>query len=105
MGRASAMAFLRDGDEALANRYLEATAGYMEMYRRLVGPYPYSKFALVENLWETGYGMPSFPLLGPQIIRFAFILHSSSPHALLHNWGGSGVLVVIDTGNRGEGLT
>src|SRR5690625_6570563 len=40
MGRASAMAFLRDSDEALANRYLEATAGYMEMYRRLVGPYP-----------------------------------------------------------------
>jgi len=105
MGRASAMAFLRDSDEALANRYLEATAGYMEMYRRLVGPYPYSKFALVENFWETGYGMPSFTLLGPQIIRFPFILHSSYPHELLHNWWGNGVFVDFDTGNWCEGLT
>ena len=34
------------------------------MYRGLIGPYPYQKFALVENFWETGYGMPSFTLLG-----------------------------------------
>ena len=30
------------------------------MYNKLLGPYPYTKFALVENFWETGYGMPSF---------------------------------------------
>jgi hypothetical protein len=56
---------------------LDATAQYLEMYRGLLGPYPYSKFALVENFWETGYGMPSFTLLGEQVIRFPFILHSS----------------------------
>jgi len=100
-----AMAFLRDKDDGLANKYLETTAQYMEMYRSLVGPYPYSKFALVENFWETGYGMPSFTLLGPQIIRFPFILHSSYPHELLHNWWGNGVFVDFETGNWCEGLT
>lgn len=105
MGNVKAMAFLREKDDGLANKYLETTAQYMEMYRDLVGPYPYSKFALVENFWETGYGMPSFTLLGPQIIRFPFILHSSYPHELLHNWWGNGVFVDFETGNWCEGLT
>jgi hypothetical protein len=105
MGEVKAMAFLREKDDPLANKYLETTAQYMEMYRGLLGPYPYYKFALVENFWETGYGMPSFTLLGPQIIRFPFILHSSYPHELLHNWWGNGVFVDFETGNWCEGLT
>jgi len=104
-GAVKAMAFLREKDDALANRYLETTAQYLEMYRKLIGPYPYSKFALVENFWETGYGMPSFTLLGSQIIRFPFILHSSYPHELLHNWWGNGVFVDFESGNWCEGLT
>ena len=74
-------------------------------YRGLVGPYPYGKFALVENFWETGYGMPSFTLLGPQVIRFPFILHSSYPHEILHNWWGNSVFVDYESGNWCEGLT
>ncbi len=105
MGSVDAMAFLRTPDEALANKYLETTAQYMEMYRKLVGPYPYTKFALVENFWETGYGMPSFTLLGEKIIRFPFILHSSYPHELLHNWWGNSVYVDFKTGNWCEGIT
>jgi hypothetical protein len=99
------MAFLRKPDQALADRYLNATAQYLEMYRGLLGPYPYSKFALVENFWETGYGMPSFTLLGEQIIRFPFILNSSYPHELLHNWWGNSVFVDAAGGNWCEGLT
>jgi hypothetical protein len=105
VGNILAMAFLREKDDGLANKYLETTAQYMEMYQDLLGPYPYSKFALVENFWETGYGMPSFTLLGPQVIRFPFILHSSYPHELLHNWWGNGVFVDFETGNWCEGLT
>jgi aminopeptidase N len=105
MGAVKAMAFLRSDDEALANKYLETPAQYTEMYRNLIGPYPYSKFALVENFWETGYGMPSFTLLGEQIIRFPFILHSSYPHELLHNWWGNSVYIDFDQGNWCEGLT
>lgn len=105
MGAVDAMAFLRTPDEGMANKYLETTAQYMEMYRKLVGPYPYTKFALVENFWETGYGMPSFTLLGEKIIRFPFILHSSYPHELLHNWWGNSVYVDFETGNWCEGIT
>ena len=52
-------------DPALASKYLDATSRYLRMYNELLGPYPYKKFALVENFWETGYGMPSYTLLGP----------------------------------------
>jgi hypothetical protein len=100
-----AMAFLRTPDEGLANKYLEVTEQYMEMYVEMIGAYPYSKFALVENFWETGYGMPSFTLLGEKIIRFPFILHSSYPHELLHNWWGNSVYVDFESGNWCEGIT
>lgn len=100
-----AMAFLRTPDESLANKYLEVTEQYMAMDEDMIGKYPYSKFALVENFWETGYGMPSFTLLGEKIIRFPFILHSSYPHELLHNWWGNSVYVDFDKGNWCEGLT
>jgi hypothetical protein len=103
--KVEAMAFLRQPDEALARKYLAATGQYIEMYHQLIGPYPYGKFALVENFWETGYGMPSFTLLGPQVIRFPFILHSSYPHEILHNWWGNGVYVDYISGNWAEGLT
>jgi hypothetical protein len=105
VGAVKAMAFLRSPDEAMATKYLETTAQYMEMYRNLLGPYPYSKFALIENFWETGYGMPSFTLLGEKIIRFPFILHSLYPHELLHNWWGNSVYIDFDGGNWCEGLT
>jgi aminopeptidase N len=97
--------YLHEKDEALAGKYLAATAQYLEMYRALLGPYPYAKFALVENFWETGYGMPSFTLLGPQVIRFPFILTSSYPHEILHNWWGNSVFVDESSGNWCEGLT
>jgi len=99
------MAFLRSPDEGLANKYLEVTEQYMNMYNEMLGKYPYSKFALVENFWETGYGMPSFTLLGEKIIRFPFILHSSYPHELLHNWWGNSVYVDFENGNWCEGTT
>ncbi len=99
------MAFLRENDEALANKYLERTAQYLKMYESLLGKYPYKKFALVENFWETGYGMPSFTLLGEKIIRFPFILYSSYPHELLHNWWGNSAYVDFSKGNWCEGIT
>ena len=92
-----------DDASALSDRYLEVTGQYLTLYGDLIGAYPYPKFALVENFWETGYGMPSFTLLGPQVVRFPFILHTSWPHELLHNWWGNGVFPV--GGNWSEGLT
>ena len=104
-GAIETLVYLHERDAALAGKYLAATAQYLEMYRSLVGPYPYGKFALVENFWETGYGMPTFTLLGPQVIRFPFIINSSYPHEILHNWWGNSVFVDYGTGNWCEGLT
>jgi hypothetical protein len=100
-----ALTLLRERDDALSARYLDATGPYLAMYEKLLGPYPYPKFALVENFWETGYGMPSFTLLGGKVIRLPFIINSSYPHEILHNWWGNGVFVTMPGGNWSEGLT
>lgn len=104
-GRAKAMVFLRESDEALARRYLDATARHVAFYEKLIGPYPYPKIALVENFWETGYGMPSLTLLGSIVLRLPFIVDTSYPHEILHNWWGNGVYVDYERGNWSEGLT
>ncbi|HAZ08318.1 MAG TPA: hypothetical protein DCZ01_07325 [Elusimicrobia bacterium] len=105
VGKIEAYAMLRNADPALAQKYLDATGGYLDLYGRLLGDYVYPKFALVENFWETGYGMPSFTLLGPKVLRLPFILHTSYPHEILHNWWGNGVFVDYERGNWCEGLT
>lgn len=103
--RIAAMAFLHAPDAALAARYLDATDTWLRRYEHLFGEYPYGKFALVENFLETGYGMPSFTLLGGAVIRLPFIVHTSYPHEILHNWWGNGVYVDAGRGNWSEGLT
>jgi hypothetical protein len=102
---AEAQVYLRDADPTLARRYLRATGRYLDLYSRLIGDYPYAKFALVENFWPTGYGMPSFTLLGSRVIRLPFIVDTSFPHEILHNWWGNSVYVDYATGNWSEGLT
>jgi len=104
-GAVNTLVMLRQADAGLAEKYLAAMTEYLDLYSRLITPYPYAKFALVENNWESGYGMPSFTLLGPQVIRLPFILHSSFPHEILHNWWGNGVYVDYAAGNWSEGLT
>ncbi|MDQ7787253.1 MAG: M20/M25/M40 family metallo-hydrolase [Thermodesulfovibrionales bacterium] len=101
----SAMVFLRSPDKELADRYLDGTIRYIALYEYMIGPYPYKKFALVENFWETGFGMPSFTLLGPKVLRFPFILKSSYPHEILHTWWGNTVFPEYAKGNWSEGLT
>ena len=104
-GWVAVIAFLRTPDKGLADKYLNATSQYITMYENLIGPYPYKKFALVENFYETGFGMPSFTLLGSKVIRMPFIINSSYPHEILHNWWGNGVFVNYTSGNWSEGLT
>jgi aminopeptidase N len=98
-------AFLRQKDKALARKYLEAAKSYIAFYQQLIGAYPFVKFAVVENALQTGYGMPSFTLLGSRVIRFPFILNTSYPHEILHNWWGNGVYIDRKGGNWSEGLT
>ncbi len=87
-----------------AERYLNAAAKYIRMYEGLLGPYPFEKFAVVENFFPTGYGFPSYTLLGSSIIPLPFILDTSLGHEIAHSWWGNGVLVDFSRGNWSEGL-
>jgi hypothetical protein len=89
---------------SLAPRYLDAAAKYLGFYSNLFGPYPFEKFAVVENFFPTGYGLPSFTLLGGSIIRLPFIIDTSFPHEIAHSWWGNGIQVDQGEGNWSEGL-
>ena len=98
-------AFLLKPDLELADKYFVAAKKYLDFYEKLIGPYPYPKFALIENALQTGYGMASFTFLGSRVIRFPFILNTSYPHEILHNWWGNSVYIDPENGNWAEGLT
>ena len=93
------------GKKRWPNDIWTAAKSYIAFYQKLIGAYPFVKFAVVENALQTGYGMPSFTLLGSRVIRFPFILHTSYPHEILHNWWGNGVYIDRKSGNWSEGLT
>ena len=96
--------YLYPDNAALSRRYLDAAAGYVKFYTDLFGPYPFEKFAVVENFFQTGYGFPSFTLLGGLVIRLPFIIDTSFPHEIAHSWWGNGVQVDQSEGNWSEGL-
>ena len=98
------MAYFFPSEEELIDTYLDACEGYIELYNKLIGPYPFSKFAVVENFFPTGYGMPSYTLLGRRIIRMPFIVRTSLGHEVVHNWWGNCVYPDYEVGNWCEGL-
>jgi aminopeptidase N len=89
----------------LAATYQRAAAGYLQLYQQLFGPYPFAKFAVVENFFPTGYGFPSWTLLGSTVVRLPFIVETSLGHEIAHSWWGNGVWVDYRRGNWSEGLT
>ncbi|MCF6239314.1 MAG: hypothetical protein L3J79_11005, partial [Candidatus Marinimicrobia bacterium] len=98
-------AFFFPEDLHLADAYLERTAAYINRYEKLIGPYPYSRYRRVENRIPTGYGMPTFTLLGQAVIRLPFIKDISLGHEVLHSWFGNSVNTSRSSGNWAEGLT
>ena len=99
------MTFFLEDDARLRGTYMERTKAYITMYEEMIGPYPYRKFATVENWFPTGYGMPSYTLLGGTVLRLPFIPYISFGHEIAHNWWGNSVFVDISEGNWCEGLT
>ncbi|HEX8949610.1 MAG TPA: ChaN family lipoprotein, partial [Dissulfurispiraceae bacterium] len=96
--------FLRD-DRELAKTYLDYTKKYLKLYEDLLGRYPYRRFSVVENFLPTGYSMPTFTLLGQEVVRLPFIVETSLGHEILHQWFGNSVYVDYGKGNWSEGLT
>ncbi len=92
-------------DISRADTYIEYTKKYLKMYEELIGPYPYKRFSVVENVLPTGYSMPTFTLLGRDVIRLPFIVDTSLGHEILHQWFGNYVYDDFEKGNWIEGLT
>ncbi|MFP3871144.1 MAG: ChaN family lipoprotein, partial [Syntrophobacteria bacterium] len=97
--------YLLPEDQGLAPRYLAHIKKYLRMYEHMLGPYPFRRFAVVENILPTGYGMPTFTLLGRQVLKLPFIPETSLGHEILHSWFGNAVYVDYAAGNWCEGLT
>ncbi len=91
-------------DAGLADGYLESAASYLRRYEKLLGPFPFSRYAIVENRLPTGYGMPTFTLLGQAVVRLPFIRDTSLGHEILHSWFGNSV-ELKGNDNWCEGLT
>ncbi len=92
-------------DRELAAKYLEQTKKYISMYEDLIGSFPFKRFSVVENILPTGYSMPTFTLLGRDVVRLPFIAETSLGHEILHQWYGNSVYVDNKGGNWSEGLT
>ena len=105
LGKITAATYFFPETDHLANTYLEATAKYLSLYQNLFGPYPFKKFAIVENFFPTGFGFPSYTLIGGSVLRLPFIIHTSLGHEIAHCWWGNGVLVDYQEGNWSEALT
>jgi len=98
-------AYFFTNDTELADRYIGKAKEMIREYSSLIAPFPYKRFAVVENFFSTGYSMPTFTLIGHRLIRFPFILNQSLPHEIVHQWFGCSVYVDDSKGNWAEGLT
>ncbi|MDW7771736.1 MAG: ChaN family lipoprotein [Desulfobulbaceae bacterium] len=98
-------AFFFAEDIALADDYLSKAESYIERYEELIGPFPYTRYSIVENRLPTGYGMPTLTLLGQAVVRLPFIQDTSLGHEILHSWFGNSVFQKESGGNWVEGLT
>lgn len=98
-------AYLLQENAHLAPEYLDASIRYLEAYTPLLGPYPFEKFAVVENFFASGLGMPSFTLLGSGVIKRRYVQPYALGHEIVHSWLGNWVFNDIDAGNWVEGLT
>lgn len=104
-GQITAATYFFPETDHLSDAYLDATVRYLTLYQDLFGPYPFDKFAVVENFFPTGYGFPSYTLIGGRVLRLPFIIHTSLGHEIAHCWWGNGVLVDYEAGNWSEALT
>lgn len=97
--------WLFDEDASMAQAYLARMAELIDSFEQRLGPFPYPRFALVENRLPTGYALPGMTLIGQSIIRLPFVRERSLGHEILHAWFGGSIRVSESGGNWSEGLT
>lgn len=91
-------------DAPLMDEYLQRAAEHLRTLEPLLGPFPYSHYVIVGNRQPTGLGMPTFTLIGQQVLRLPFIKDTSLVHEIVHSWFGNSVEVDNAEGNWCEGL-
>ncbi|HHB77389.1 MAG TPA: PDZ domain-containing protein [Desulfobulbus sp.] len=105
LGKVTISSYFFPEDQNLAPAYLKKAAGYIKRYEKMIGPFPYPEYKIVENRLPTGYGMPGFTLLGQAVLRLPFIKDTSLGHEILHSWFGNSIGLAESSGNWCEGLT
>ncbi len=91
-------------DAHLSQKYLQKTEEYFRLYKNIFGFLPFKEFKVVETPFPAGYSMPTFTLIGQQIIDKDFVFNSSLGHEIVHQWFGNYVYSPSQ-GNWAEGLT
>lgn len=89
----------------LSPTYIKKVKHYIQMYEKMLGEFPYKRFSVVENSFQTGYSMPTFTLIGSRIIDKDFLIDISLGHEIAHQWFGNSVFNDFSKGNWVEGLT
>jgi aminopeptidase N len=92
-------------DAQLADTYIDHTKKYLKMYETMLTPYPYDRFAIVENIFAFGDSMPTYILLGSRVVHLPYTVKTSLGHGILHEWFGKSVYVDFAHGNWAEGIT
>ena len=91
--------------EALAPRYLDSTARYLDLFEARIGPYPYDAFHIVAGPLPVGLGFPGLTYISDKILHLPFMQGRSLAHEIAHNWWGNAVRIDYASGNWAEGLT
>ncbi len=99
-------AVLAPGKAEVAQDILAASAEYLDRYERMIGPYPFKEFTVLEAFFSSGFAFPTCTqIAGSQLSRYKqYRRHGYLDHELLHNWFGNGVYVDSRDGNWCEGL-
>ena len=94
-------------DDSMSEIFLNAALDYIKLYSDLLGDYPYKKFDVVENFFSTGYGMPSYTLLGNYVIKrgHGSLQPGYLDHEIVHSWFGNYLFNDASKGNWVEALT
>lgn len=91
----------------LSKVFIDGSRHYIEFYSKILGRYPYRDWAIVENFFSSGYGMPGFTLLDPLVIKQGerILRPGYIDHEIVHSWFGNYVYPDYRTGNWVEALT
>jgi len=96
--------FLND-NEALSQKYLDQSIKFIKLFEKRIGKYPFDTFKIVENIYQTGYSLPGYTLIGSRLLSKDYVLNQSLAHEILHQYFGSAISSIDTEGNWLEGIT